>query len=359
VDKTLSDQLFKAYRTGLLRPPQAREPRARQFDFLFRQVFWLKIPLHERLPVWKIWRLSSQGLRESREGRLDAALATFLDGWTELETLALSSTGRLLAATFLESGHAYFEYKRGEFDLARARVLNAMETDLQLEQDADFNLLELHRIQLAQNLMRIDLKAGEPKRALGLAGQLLAYTAGLVETLPIHHSWQGERALARTPRSPRRVLIAQIANEVAQAFPYFPAAHLEEEFLANARVEGYLDHPEVVHEQFRLWLLAKHAFHQGDRERYLELLLEFLPTGRVGVQAIWYAAVIDLLALCREEDGAARDLQNGILRDAGKWSSLPAVFRPLVGLPPQTDRRPASEPTASLLHGPSVPSYPA
>lgn len=353
MDKNLSDRLFKAYRAGLLRPPQAKESRARQFDFLFRQVFWLKIPVHERLPVWKSWRLSSQGLRESREGRLDAALATFRDCRTELETRELSPAGRLLAATFLESAHAYFEYKRGEFDLARARILNAMEADLELERDPDFSLLELHRIQLAQNLMRIDLRAGEPKRALVLAGQLLAYTAGLVGELPVHHSWQGERLLARAPRSPRRALIAQIANDVAQAFPYFPAAHLEEEFLANARIEDYLDRPHVVHEQFRLWLLAKQAFHQEDRDRYLQLLLEFLPTGRTGIQAMWYAAVIDLLALCRELDGgAARDLERGILRDAGKWSHLPAAFRPLVGLAPRDDRRPPAEPQAVRFAAP-------
>ncbi len=334
MDAALAERLFKAYRKGLLlRPPGLWESRARPFDVLFRQLFWLKVPVLERVPVAKIWRLGFQGVRLSRESRLEEACAVFREGWAELERVELSPQGLLLAITFLESAHAYLDYKQGSFDRARDRVLRSMEADLQLEADADFNLLELHRIQSAQNLMRIDLKAGEPRRALDLAGRILAYTEGFLTSLPVHHSWQSEKILVRTPRPIRRALIGQVANDVALAFVSLHSADLESEFLAHSAVAWYFEEAGVLHEQLRLWFLARQAFHREHWDRYLELLLDFLPAGRGDIQTIWYSTMIDLLAVCRSLDSqAALGLHDRILLDVPKWSGVPRPLQALLGL---------------------------
>lgn len=333
MDSILAEKIFRAYRTGLLRPRPLLEDRGQQFDLLFRQVFWFKVPLRERLPIWKIWKLSSTGLRLSRDQRLEEASKAFGDCWEELAKGRLSTRHALLAKTFVESCNAYFEHKRGAFDLARARTYNSMEADLSLEEDEDFSLLELHRIQSANNLMRIDLRSGEQDRALALAGEILAYLEGFREGLTVHHSWRSDLLHAKTPQSIRRALISQVANEAVLAFFYYPESGLEEVFLSSIRWEKFLAAERLLHPQFRLWLMTKQASSQKNWSQYFERLLEFLPTGRTDIQPVWYASIIDFLSLCRELNSrVSMYVHDGILRDVRKWPGLPASLRPALGL---------------------------
>ncbi len=346
MDSVQASELFQAYRQGLLRRPlNTWEGRPRSFDFLFRQAFSNRLPVRERVWVCRIWRASFEGLGLSRSHRLDEAAAAFARSWSEVESARVSTTGVLLATTFLESAHAYLDYKMGAFDLARERISRSMEADVQLQ--GDFDLLELHRIQLAHNLMRIDLRAGEPRRALRLGGEILAYLEGLSERLTLHHSWQGESFLERTPRAVRRALIAQVMNEVALAFCTVPAPP-EEDFLAAVGTEAYRRPPRVVHDGVRLWLLARLAFREEGPNRYLQTLPPFLAGGRVGIQAIWYSALSDLLAHCgKVETPASLGLRSAILKEAPKWTGLPKPLRPLLGLAPQEE--PAHPPPAPAL----------
>ncbi len=333
MDDSLVEELFRAYRKGLLGQPAAREYRAPAFDFLLKQVVSLKLPVERRITVCRIWRASIEGLRLAREGRLDEASERFGRAWDELAQAASCRRAMLLAKAPLEAAHAYFEYKRGEFDVARARVLSAMDADLELESDdADFILVEMHRLQLAQNLMRIDLRSGEPKRAMALAGQILAYVEGFIDTLPVHHSWRGAEFISRTPPAIRRLLVPQVAGDVVLALSD-DQGELETIFLRNIQVGDYRARPGVLNEQFRLWVLVKKAFHQKEWDEYLQRLLGFLPTGRrPGFQAVWYSSMIDLLKLCQVlSEPASLRLQERILRESQKWPGVPIPFRPFLG----------------------------
>lgn len=333
MDSRLAEKLFRAYRVGLLSPRPSLEGRDQQFDVLFRQVFWSTTPLRERLSISKIWQSASMGLRLSREHRLDEAADSFGLCWAQFAKAELSARSALLALTFVESCHAYFEHKREAFDRARVRTFSSMEADLQLEADEDFSLLELHRIQSANNLMRIDLRAGEPRRALVLAGEILAYLEGVRAGLTIHHAWRSDLLWTRTPRAIRRALIAQVANEAVLAFAYCPGLGLEREFLANVGLDGFSQAPQALHPQFRLWLLTKQAFEQRAWDTYIERLLKFLPSGRTDIQSLWYSTVLDFLSFCRELDNrVSRYVHDGILREAQKWPGLPFALRSTLGL---------------------------
>src|SRR5262245_66667587 len=109
MDELLAQKLFAAYRQGLARRPQPLpwETRTRPFDFLFRQAFWLKIPVRERLPISRIWRWGSEGVRLSRERRFDEAGERFHRCDEELARGAVSRQGSLLAAAPLASAKAY------------------------------------------------------------------------------------------------------------------------------------------------------------------------------------------------------------------------------------------------------------
>lgn len=329
----LAEQLFRSYRMGLLLRPSPPIYRSPSFDFLFRQVFSFKVPVRERVTICKLWHLATEGLRLARAGCLDEAFETFCSCWEGLSAYKSSRRNKLLAMAPLQAAHAYLDYKKQDYDSARSRILEAMEADLELEADLDFILLEMHRLQSAQNLMRIDLRTGEPERAIALAGQILAYAEGFIEDLPVHHSWQGRRFVASAPPLIRRNLVPQVTLDVAVAFSRFPSAGFELVFLEHAHVGKYLAQPRSLHARFRLWLLAKQAFHCADWERYARYLLEFLPSDRAGIQAIWYSTVLDLLELCRKFDTrASLRLRERILRDSRKWPGLPPSFRPLLGL---------------------------
>jgi len=334
VNDRWAKDIFAAYQRGLLNQSQRNgwENQFRSFDFLFKQVFWLRVSLPERLPISKIWRLSSEGLRLCRKNLLIEALGLFSRCWTDLSKATLSPQGSFLALAPLEAAHAYLEYKKGDFALARTRILHAMEADLQLELEEEwFGLLEMHRLQAAQNLMRIDIRAGSPRQAIALGGKIISYVHGFTEALPVHHSWQGRKLLEKIPRTVRRALIPQVANEVALAFCYFPQSNLEVDFLASTGTQDYADCARVLHEQFRSWLLAKHALQQEDWDRYFELLLEFLSAGPTDVRMLWYSTVLDILTLCYTcNNPASHKLSQKILHDRPKWSTLPEPLRLLL-----------------------------
>jgi len=333
VDASLAERVFKAYRTGLLRPPPSLGSRDQLFDFLFHQIYLLKVPLRERLLISRIWGLSSSGLRLSRDRRLDEAREAFRACWERLTESDLSPRSRLIARTFIESCNAYFEHKTGAFDLARARTYSSMEADRQLEEDEDWSILELHRIQSANNLMRIDLRSGEPHKALLLAGEILSYLEGFRDGLTVHHSWRKGLLQTRTPKPIRCALIAQVANEAVLAFSYFPGYGLEETLLASIQWESFLASTSVLHPQFRLWLLAKQALVHRQWALYLDRLLEFLSPGRADIQPIWYSAMADFLGFCRQQNShVSMYTHDGILRDAKKWPGLPASLRPAFDL---------------------------
>ncbi len=235
----------------------------------------------------------------------------------------------------LESGRAYLDYRLNDLDAARARILHAMDVDLQLERDPDLRLLELHRVQSAQNLMRIDLRAGEMERAIRLAGCILSYLEGRRGELPVHHSWQYEELVAKTPCSARRTLIAQVANEVALVLAGSRSPDLWESFLAHAESMGDRDRLGVAHHGVRLWLLAKEYFWREDWDRFLNVLLEVLPAGRADISTVWYSLLLDLLAFCRRLGSPlAISLHDVVLRDSRKWPGLPNSFRDLLAAKP-------------------------
>lgn len=334
MDSNIAEKIFKAYRAGLLSRRPSLRGQNQKFDVLFRQVFWLKVPLRERLRIRKIWELSSAGLRLSREHRLDEAAEAFLACWEEHARADISPQSSLLAKTFAESCNAYFEHKRGAFALARARTYSSMEADLELESDIDFSLLELHRIQSANNLMRIDLRSGEQCRALSLAGEILSYLEGCCEEITVHRLWRSDLLRDRTPRTIRRALIAQVANEAALAFSEFPGLGLEDKLLATAEWQKALTRrTHLTHSQLWLWLAAKQAHLKKSWDEYFEGMVEFLPTGRTDIEPIWYSAVIDFLGVCRElRSHVSMYVHEAILRDARKWPGVPISLRSALGL---------------------------
>lgn len=333
MDTATAERVFRAYREGLLRKLQAKDPLDRPtFDSLFFQILWTRFRPRERLQFRKIWRLGSRGLKAAREGRIEDAAGLFAQAGQNLEQAEIPAECRLLARSILESAHAYLEHREGRFDRALQRTLHAMDCDLALEEDAIYALLEMHRVQAANNLMRVDLRCGYPERALALAGQIIAYVEGFADSLSVHRSWRTDR-LRQTPRSVRRGMVAQVANEAVVGCYRFLGEGVWQAFFQGLAWHRHPDPSAALHTRFSEWLMLKDAFARGEWNRYLAILLDFLPQGRSDLSPLWYSAVIDFLEFCqRQETKLGQYVRRSILRDAAQWPALPAVFRPCLGL---------------------------
>jgi len=169
MDTATGDRIFQAYRAGLLRKPGKESRNRPNYPMLLSLVVRERFSLKQRAIFRRIERASWQGLCAARAGEPELAGRHFELAQKELDRLDIATECRLLGTSVLRAAQAYLDYRESRFEEARKRIFTAMDADLALGQDEAFSVLELHRIQTAHNLMRIDLRAGSPERALALA----------------------------------------------------------------------------------------------------------------------------------------------------------------------------------------------
>jgi hypothetical protein len=250
----------------------------------------------------------------------------------------LSPEGNLLYKSFLEQAEAYLNYRRGDFDQARNRTFEALAIDMVLEEEYGYEILLLHRIQLVHNLVRINARCICFDHAIELACKILSYLEGASEVLPIPGSWGCERVARQSPELVA-AMFAQVTGEVAQILvgknrqvdPHLFAvasAHMQLEANGNCH----------CHPRSYAWLLVKQAFVSNDVATFLERASHFLAEGRADTPLLWYATVIDLIALCDELALPEAELvRHEIAREAGTWEYLPEKFSSLLRVCPKTE----------------------
>lgn len=325
MDTETAEQVFRAYRTGLLRSDRSLDQACRpNFDYLLRNALLSRATLHERRNFRNSFRASQNALKLARRGLLEDAHESIRCAYWYLRQHPPDTICSWLATSFLEAAYAYLEYRSGHYNQARAHVFVVMDLDLKIGQDSMFSFFEMHRIQAVDNLLRIDLREGEFERALALAGAILSYVEGGVDSLPVHHSWRPQ-VLRNVPRSLRAGILTQIANEVALAFPTCPDGEQWRSFSKSLALNGYS--ADCVHPGVRQWILIRDAYKSKDDSQYLSRLIEFLSAGRRDIGTLWYSCVIDFIEHCRALQSPLGDfVANAILRDASKWPSFPPDF---------------------------------
>ena len=325
MDASNAEAIFQAYRAGLPRNSAGDAGRKSSFQRLLSFVVCDRLPLPQRLILRRIERASWPGLCAAREGDPERAKLCFKVAEEELDGARVTPACRLLGSSILESARAYLDYREGDLEQARRRTFAAMEADSALQEDEAFSVLEFHRIQAAQNLARIDLRAGLPERALALVGDILGYLEGQIDGLPEHGPWR-RKALAQAPRVLRRTMIAQVANEAAVALTGGVGPEGWPALYENVKVWLYACrggiHPRVLQ-----WLKVKEALTRQDWRGYISLLMDFLPPGRGDISSIWYSCVIDFLDLCQLQDSPFPEISKEILHDAVQWPAVPPVLR--------------------------------
>ena len=129
------------------------------------------------------------------------------------EAANLSTEAMVLAEWFQTPAEAYVQYRRGDTSGAEALLLQAVEACIPLRARYGYRV-ELRRIHLARNVVRVRDEAGRPLEALELAHQLVDYIEGVSE------AWPWPQSVVVEPDVPdldvRLVLTDQVLGDVAR-----------------------------------------------------------------------------------------------------------------------------------------------
>jgi tetratricopeptide (TPR) repeat protein len=324
----------KNYQQGCAKPLQlAPETSDRLADKKSQALIEKRLPLTDQLIMRRFDNARTRGLIATRSGNLIMAERAFTAARAPLLLSKLSLEGSLLYQSLLEQAASYLDYRQGNFDQARNRIYEALAIDLVLEEEYEYDMLLLHRIQLVHNLARIDANCMYLERAIELICRILNYLEGTSEALPIPGDWGYER-VTRQPVELVTAMFAQVTSEIAIILAGKNSQvvrHLFVVISTNLQLQtcnNYCCHPRAYS-----WLLVKQAFASNDFANFLELASQFLNEGRADIPLLWYATVIDLVALCDELDlPDSKVFRQDVASLATTWEYLPQKFFSLLGV---------------------------
>jgi hypothetical protein len=295
-----------------------------------------RLPLTDQLLLHQCKNVLHQGLAAARRGQLMTAEQIFAQTHTLLQSNTLSTEGGLICKSYQEVAEAYLDYQRRTFDQAHTRLFEALAIDVVLEEQYGYELFYPHRLQIVLHLVRVYAQSNCFEHAIDLAGRLLSYLEGSSEVLPLPGSWNCNRVALLSPELVAAMFV-QVTSEVALvlaaknrqvAHDLFAVAAHHIKLQANGNCH--------LHPRAHAWFLVKQAFVSNDVANFLERASHFLAEGRANTPLLWYATVVDLVALCDEFDFPESELvKREVASNAVAWEYLPPTFCPLLGVPPK------------------------
>lgn len=292
-----------------------------------------RLPVRDNLLMRWCQNVLHQGQVAARRGQLVTAEQLFAKASAPLQSDTLSTEGGLICKSFHEVAEAYLDYRRSAFDQARTRLFEGLAIDVVLEEEYGYELFYLHRLQIGLHLVRIDAQSMWFDRAIDLACRLLSHLEGASEVLPLPGSWGSERVALLSPDI-AAALFVQITGQVALILAGKNRQVARDLFAIVAHhMQLQSDGNCHCHPRFHAWLLVKQAFVGNDVATFLERASHFLAEGRANTPVLWYATVVDLVALCVDLDlPNSESVRREIASNAVKWEHLPQPFFSLLGV---------------------------
>jgi hypothetical protein len=133
------------YQQGSSKPQQPRplDP-GHQIKRRAEMIFQARLPLTDMLVMNGFTSEIHQGLAAARHGQFATADLFFEQARTPLLAGKLSTEGHLICKSFQAAAAAYLDYRRGDFKHARAHMLEALATDIMLEEEYGYDLFITH-----------------------------------------------------------------------------------------------------------------------------------------------------------------------------------------------------------------------
>ena len=333
--KKLLPLVWESYSSGARLPVQKSSAASGVgFDLLLDAALSTRLPLSEQLLIRFVSTVRARGLSAARNNHLIEAQQALDEGRRVLKTNSLSTEGKLIGKTFHHAVEAYLEYKRGNMSLARTHVRNALEIDGRLITQYGYNILDLHRVQLGHNLMRVDIHCGNLVAAAEMCASLIGYLEGRADQWPLPE-FQIETDPSQLPPDLVSAMTAQILGELALCLAVNKRKEGRRMFAPMIRhVQSPPAAPCSRQKRAHLWLQAKWAYVNEEWTSFLELVMSLLQEGPGEMLLLWRAAVVDLFDLCCALEGEEADrLRSQILLDSQLWTHVPHQLRMRVALP--------------------------
>ncbi len=328
----LIQNTLKNYRQGCVNPIQ---PPVSDFFALFyndwQTFIETKLSLTDQRFLHRLEKIRTKGLNAARQGDLIKAEQHFKMARTRLQLDKLSAQTSLLVKSSLERSEAYLDYRLGDFDKARNRTFEILETYVFLEREYGYEILFLRRIQLLCNLVQLEAGCMRYEYAIKLASQLLSYLEGRLEVLPFPGNW-GREPVMRQSLELMAATFALVTCEVAKILVGKNHQLTKELFtMISFNLQLQTNNNCYCHPRSYSWLLVKQAFVNQDIPKFLELTANFLVEGRADTPLLWYAAIIDLVILCDEIELTEFQLmKQEILKDSVNWEDCPQKFMQVI-----------------------------
>lgn len=214
------NQLIVACRAGAGKYTQT--PAKDLFNIRLDRLISKQFSARDRECLRLIQAEGSSGLLAARRRSMKIAQSHFTAGQKVLSECKMTPRARKLAESILFPQKAYELYVRGQFSNAAKFLRQSFVSDLALEADTAYSLLAMHRIQVLNNLMRVELRRGRWRQGIVLGVRLLQYLqapdAKTFRALPSPWNCGWSWRLARIPAGLVANMHAQIAAETVSLF---------------------------------------------------------------------------------------------------------------------------------------------
>jgi hypothetical protein len=222
----------------------------------------------------------------------------------------LSKEGRAYADTMHRAAESYLLYQRHDYAAAFDRMVAALDaTDRLAESWGNSPFIVCRRVDLAHNLMRVEMRRGAIGDAMERGTSLLRFVASA--------ALDGRIASA---------LFDLIIGTIAELVAPLPADQARTLLASLAWLQRL---GTVPSRRAAEWLAIKTAALGDDPARFLEAALPFLRAGRGTTPVLWYAVALDLVRLHRTlVPDAAPDALDRIVVELASAPRVPPCMRP-------------------------------
>jgi hypothetical protein len=273
---------LEIHRRALQQPaPRLRDLQS-TYDARYAVEVARRLPLAEITALGDATDLREEGLALARAGQLDRGAELVAAARRAFTGAALSAEAVLLAEWFQEPAEAYLQFRRGDPAGAEDSLLRAVAACVRLRAGFGYRV-ELRRVHLARNIVRVRNFAGRPVDALELAHHLVDHIEG------VPGAWPWPQHTVAEPDDltldVRLLLLDQVLGDVARLLS--PARPDARELLGVADARGWFragaGRPHI--DRARIWLRARSMAVRGDWDEFLRLAGLFFaePPGRFGV----------------------------------------------------------------------------
>lgn len=300
VSMDLVKKLQRAYQEGRKQPENDEVPAALRL-FVQDQSRYLQNRL-TRYELALFARCKSECAKAENSavhGDIQSACQSLATAQSVVERSNLSEEARVRCRTELAAVESHVDDCCRDFEHAKAKVLESMVLDEELETRFGYSLTHVHRIHLLNRLVTLEGRSGRLDQAVSLAASIFRYLEGTCEHVPLPGSWGRVHLITLSPGIVR-FLTRQLTGEVAALLlrrTNDVVLRAVTTIVQGRRASAALNVWDPISVAwFDLKILS---LQEGMTLPYLEACTEFLARGPGAAVLLWHLTALDAAIMCK------------------------------------------------------------